>query len=246
MSNQRVVTVFSSKGVKQKIETDVQTWGELRPLVEEHFDLENLQATENINKTTLEHADAILPTANFVLFLRAIKTKSGADYASMSFTDLRACLSDEDKQALKEKTGKNWTRVKRTVIEELLAAKNNTTSEIVEAETEIVEAETEEVVEEIEETPELEGSVLNPANRGEEAIIEEEPKSFLERVKEIKSLVKSIKKEHSAEEIKDTCDVVLVEVKSLKRLLKEIANKSPEEIENEELKKELEALNRGF
>lgn len=116
MSNTRVITAFSTRGKnKKKIETDVQTWGDLKPLLEnEGFKLSSLAATESVNRTDLAHKDAALPEGDFTIFLRPTKTKSGADYDSMSFSELRGLLTSEDKEALKEITGKNWTRVKTT------------------------------------------------------------------------------------------------------------------------------------
>jgi len=218
MSNQRVVTIFSSKGKKQKIETDVTTWGALKPLVEEHFNLDNLQATENINKTTLENSQALLPATNFVLFLRAIKTKSGVDYSAMSFTDLRACLNDADKEELARTTGKNWTRVKRADIESLLNNKDsNFASNVKEVET---------VVEEI-----------PPMNT-----INGVPATTKKKIKEIKSLIKSLKKEGS-EEAKIICSDILESLKDLKNEFREL---SEEELEDARLAKELGELNKGF
>jgi len=75
--NQRTVTLYSTKGGSQKVQTDVSTWGELKPIVAGRYDLSNLQATESVGKTTLEHEDAALPAGDFVLFLRPIRTKSG-------------------------------------------------------------------------------------------------------------------------------------------------------------------------
>jgi len=110
----RTVTVFTSKGKKQKIETVATTWGELKPEVEAHYDLSNLQPTENVNKTTLTHQDAVLPEGNFVLFLRPVKTKSGLDGTDgLGFRDLRKMVTtDAIKAHLNSQvSGKNWTQL---------------------------------------------------------------------------------------------------------------------------------------
>jgi len=114
----RVITLFSTKGGKQKLNTDVTTWGELKLLVEEYYDLVNLQAVENITKTTLDHPEAVLPEGNFVLFLRPINTKGGIRKPSYSiqdleFSELRALVTtDEIKEHLNKQTpGKNWTQL---------------------------------------------------------------------------------------------------------------------------------------
>lgn len=153
MSNSRKITVFSTKG-KQKahIETDVATWGELKPLIEnEGYDIGSLHATENINRTNLEHKDAVLPEKAFTLFLRPKKTKSGisdAEIDAMSFKDLRASLSDEDKPAISKSTGKNYTRCSTQDLKDYLKSKATATEEVAE------EADVEEVAETVEETTE--------------------------------------------------------------------------------------------
>ena len=105
----RIITVFSTKGKqKTKIETDVTTWGELRPLVEaEGYDVESLHATENVRRTNLANAESILPEEAFTLFLRPKKTKSGC-------RELRGMVTDNNiKGHLKAyKPGKsNWTQL---------------------------------------------------------------------------------------------------------------------------------------
>lgn len=110
----RVITMFSTKGGKNKVELGPnKTWDDLKPLVEEKYDLSNLQATENKNKTTLTHPDAVLPEGDFVLFLRPIKTKSGADMNDLGFRELRALVNNDSvKEYLNEVVpDKNWTQL---------------------------------------------------------------------------------------------------------------------------------------
>ncbi len=122
----RTVTVFATKGKRTaKIETDVTTWGELKSLVSnEGYDLGSLNATESITRTDLAHQDAVLPTGDFTLFLRPAKTKSGVDYSSMGFKELRAELTQTDKEALASETGKNWTRCSKEDIATYLSNKS--------------------------------------------------------------------------------------------------------------------------
>jgi hypothetical protein len=114
----RTITVFSTKGKqKAKIDTDVKTWGELKPLVEaEGYDLSKLHATENVNRHDLNHKDGSLPEGNFTLFLRPKKTKSGLDVKGKSFKELRAMVKEhQDEEGFIEhlnKTGVNYTRLK--------------------------------------------------------------------------------------------------------------------------------------
>lgn len=119
--NTREITVVATKGGRiEKIETNVSTWGELRELIQDKYDLQNLKAVENINKTTLEHIDAVLPENNFRLFLRPSKTKSGAsspDFSSMSFAEMKEFIkANEDAKSYLNETaklsGRNWTQLK--------------------------------------------------------------------------------------------------------------------------------------
>ena len=79
MSNTRTITIYNTRGGKpKKIETDVATWGELRPLIKnEGFEIDKQYATESVRKTDLNNEAAVLPAENFIVFLRAKKTKSG-------------------------------------------------------------------------------------------------------------------------------------------------------------------------
>lgn len=80
MSTMRTISIYSSRGEKaSKIETDVTTWGALRPLIKaKGYEVDKLHASENVRKSTLEHADAVLPEGNFTIFMRPKQTKSGA------------------------------------------------------------------------------------------------------------------------------------------------------------------------
>jgi len=120
----RTVTLYSTKGGKQKVETDAKTWGELKPLVEEHYDLKNLQPTENVNKTTLTHQDAVLPEGDFIIFLRPVKPKGGMDgVEGLSFRELRKLVTNDDiKSHLNQYSGKNWTRLSTEELRAGLAA----------------------------------------------------------------------------------------------------------------------------
>lgn len=95
-TNERTIRVFTSRGTNVTLTSDASTWGELKPLVEEHFDLSNLQAAESVNKTTLEHRDARLPNENFVLFLRPVKSKAGNDELEGFFDALFKKIKGEE------------------------------------------------------------------------------------------------------------------------------------------------------
>lgn len=125
MSTQRTITVVATKGGRiEKITTDAATWGDLKALIQDKYDLSNLKAVENINKTTLEHIDAALPEGDFRLFLRATKTKSGVDFSQMSFGDMRNDYikpNEEVKNFLNRiagESGRNWTQLKTDELRE--------------------------------------------------------------------------------------------------------------------------------
>jgi len=93
----RTITIFSTKGKRRAtIETEVATWGDLKPLVsDEGYDLNKLLATENIRRTDLANEGAVLPEGDFTIFLRPTKTKSGIGKTDgKSFKELRAMVKE--------------------------------------------------------------------------------------------------------------------------------------------------------
>lgn len=106
----RKITIFATKGSdKRVINSEATTWGELKSEILEHYDLDNLQATENINRTDLSSSKAILPTTDFNLFLRPIKTKSGA----RTYQEARRIIQNNEdlKEYIKEEYGLNYTNL---------------------------------------------------------------------------------------------------------------------------------------
>lgn len=169
MSTTRKITIVSTKNNQVKnYESDVTTWGDLNALITGDFDLSNLKATENINKTTLEHVDAVLPTGDFRVFLRPVKTKSGQDFSKMKFGELRATFKDDDavKKFLTGKgNGRNWTQLKTDELRTFLTEYHSTAvSNVVESVKEVTEE-----VAEIEEVP-CEGIELNTTEKFETAM----------------------------------------------------------------------------
>ena len=91
MSTTRVITAFTTRGKKEKITTDVATWGELKPLLENAgIEVDKLLATENQNKSDLVNDAAVLPTVDFVIFFRPKETKSG----SLSYKETRNAIKE--------------------------------------------------------------------------------------------------------------------------------------------------------
>lgn len=115
----RKIIVYSTKGKSGSFESDAKTWGEVQNDVKKIVgDLDNLIATESVNKTNLGHQDSVLPEGDFKIFLRPSKTKSGAtDFSSMSFRELRIFIAGQG-QPCKDylnveakKSGRNWTQL---------------------------------------------------------------------------------------------------------------------------------------
>lgn len=123
----REITVYATKGGKTTvINTDVTTWGALKPLVRNAgFDLGSLLAAENINKSDLVNDLAVLPTTPFRLFLRPTKTKSGLRDRKQMFADIKAAI--EKDPSIKQKfiiDGKNMTQLSTVLLDELYTKYN--------------------------------------------------------------------------------------------------------------------------
>lgn len=126
----RKIIVYSTKGKSGSFESDAKTWGEVQNDVRNIVgDLDNLIATENVNKTNLGHQDSVLPEGDFKIFLRPSKTKSGAtDFSSMSFRECRAFIADKG-QACKDylnaeakKSDRNWTQLSTEELQKYLSS----------------------------------------------------------------------------------------------------------------------------
>lgn len=72
-----IIVIATSTGADRTFTTSATTWGEFKMEIQRYYDLSSLKATENINKTTLDYDDSVLPTCDFELYLRPGKTKSG-------------------------------------------------------------------------------------------------------------------------------------------------------------------------
>lgn len=95
----RKVTIYSTKTkAQQVIETGVNTWGELKQLVNPEMGVNSSKCMVRENRTTLESNEAVLPAGDITIFLYPEKVKSGIAakkddaYASLSSAKLRkAC-----------------------------------------------------------------------------------------------------------------------------------------------------------
>jgi len=134
----RTITVIATRNGKiKKYETAVSTWGELKSLIQDDYDLSNLKPTENINKTTLEHRDAMLPQDDFRLFLRPAKTKSGADDNLDEFNRrdliqlIKSIGDDLENQILKEQHTNNLVFVSKKELRKAIRNhRENSTNDI--------------------------------------------------------------------------------------------------------------------
>ena len=124
----RKIIVYSTKGKSGSFESDAKTWGEIQSdVIKIVGSLDNLIATETVNKTNLGHQDSVLPEGDFKIFLRPSKTKSGtANFNSMSFKELRAFIAGQG-QPCKDylnveakKSGRNWTQLSTEEMKTLL------------------------------------------------------------------------------------------------------------------------------
>lgn len=224
----RKVTVWSTKGKKKSVyETEAKTWGELQTVINEDYDLNSLKATENVNKTSLEHVDAVIPEGDFVLFLRPEKTKSGADVNSMSFKELRAELTDADKAQLKiDLKGRNWTQAKTSELKDFLNNRATT-------------------------PPPAEAAKPASPAKAEAVEVEEneveKPVTHEERVAKAKSLLQEVRDDSDDDELIERLAIALEEIDSVLEMVSEsFANAAADEAETKRLEEEAEDLMSGF
>ena len=235
----QTVTITSAGNADRTVNnTDpINTWGVLRSLLSnEGYDLENLKPTENINKTTLEHIDAVLPVGDFRLFLRPSKTKSGGfDVAGKGFKELRALVTtDEVKSYLSGLVeGKNWTQLSTETLREGLANFNGASS--APTVTEIPNESVDEVV--------STQTVASKTNK--------------QKAEEAKQLLQSIYDTTTCDEVEERVEGIIDEVDGLISELDdcedEVEDNSPESeekrlarVEKEEIERELRDLEQGF
>lgn len=74
----RNITIYSTSGGTTVLnDSEIKTFGELCDATCDKYNYTKLTATENINKTTIQTRDTLLPEEDFVLFLRPSKIKAG-------------------------------------------------------------------------------------------------------------------------------------------------------------------------
>jgi hypothetical protein len=78
----RQIKVITTAGAPGFIQTDVTTFGQLKPLlVERNINLDNMKALEGSTKNEFSLDEALLPEGDFKLFLVPVKNKFGSDMA---------------------------------------------------------------------------------------------------------------------------------------------------------------------
>lgn len=79
MNKRKIVVISTQRSTPVIYDTDVQTWGELLPLLQSDYgSMSNITATIKDTKTSLNSQTAILPTSSFTLLLTQDKIKAGA------------------------------------------------------------------------------------------------------------------------------------------------------------------------
>ena len=240
--NTRVITLFSTKGGKKKIESAATTWGELQTEVSgAGYDLNNLQATENVNKTTLMHPEAVLPEGNFVLFLRPVKTKSGFDAENASYKELKEEVkSNEDLKtflnSFAQENGKSaWVYLTSALLREGILAYQSQDG-----------AASEEVAEEVEESKE---EAVQEETATEE-VADEAPKTPIQKVDDMIASLESICDEIDDVDVCDRADAIIEDLKGLKEELeihdKDAEARAADEAETERLENEYKDFFKGF
>jgi hypothetical protein len=185
----REIVIFATQGQQtSRINTDVTTWGQLKPLLRNlNFNIDTMLATENVTRTDLVNDNAVLPSGPFRLFLRSQKPKSGAEMSRSELFVAIKKIIEKDPAAKNSFTqdGANVTRLKTPVIQALYDnyIGRNTAGAKVEA----IDTVAEEVLEKVEEVQEE-----VPTQEVPEEVLEtiEEEEKGLEEKKAPKGLVR--------------------------------------------------------
>ena len=78
----RKIKVFTTVGAADTIETDVTTFGDLKPILSQReISLDNMRVVVGESKNELSVDAAVLPEGDFKLYLMPAKTKSGSGNA---------------------------------------------------------------------------------------------------------------------------------------------------------------------
>ena len=223
----REIVAYATKGGKiAKINSDVKTWGELKPLLKrEGYDLNSLLAAESINRADLVNDLAVLPEGPFRVFLRPKQTKSGAD---LPYKEVRAKVqeliaSDGDVAKAHFNEGKNYTTKKGDELNVLLNSYKGGSVTTSSAKAEPKKEEPK--------APKAEEKASPKASEAQEFSEEGCIKVAVEALSKIKSV--------------DTADVISL-VKDLLKGKATLVKKEPEPTEEELLAEEAKAFMEGY
>ena len=87
----KTIRIVSTAGNGTKsIESGATTWKDLKKEISKDYPVGSMKAVIGETKNTLENEGAQLPVTDFTLFLLPVKTKSGADWGSAGYKELRA------------------------------------------------------------------------------------------------------------------------------------------------------------
>lgn len=138
----RTITLYTTFNELIPIETDVETFGELKPLIQEKsVSLENMKLTERTNKTVLDNDQSRLPEGDTVIFMSKRDTKAGGGdlYLHMSHNDILRKISKICKNSPEAREffneNQHFTRTKSSILRELLREWENLDMTDVEDET---------------------------------------------------------------------------------------------------------------
>lgn len=113
------ITIYSTRNESKKVvESSATTWGVLKEELSAHYNFSNLQATESVGKTDLVNNSANLPSGNFTIFLRPVKTKSGA----YSYSEAREIVKEDSElqKYIKDTYGRNYTNLTTATLNEAI------------------------------------------------------------------------------------------------------------------------------
>ena len=127
-TTKRKVLVYTTVGNNAtEIESDAKLWSELQTQLGQIgvSNFTKLKCVVGESKVTLESPNAVLPNENFTLFILPKKNKSGANYDSMSYREMKAEVkaiitkNPEAKSYFKDGS-KNWTQLSTDKMRNLL------------------------------------------------------------------------------------------------------------------------------
>lgn len=122
----RTIKVYSTRtGTTTPVQTDVQTFGELKTVLAEN-DIEYnsaMKAIESVNNTSLELDNSKLPEGDFILGIFPRKTKAGSlrnDLYGRIKEFVQRDGKDKVNQFFTDKTGRHYTNVATDELEQLV------------------------------------------------------------------------------------------------------------------------------